>query len=189
MTWIYFPGFEQIKGLYNQGTEYGKTMGNQLKSAGNTLKNNINQGSGTSKTKDGKIFYALNGGFETEVYYDFTDQEWKMVVVNGNFEAGGGYGMEWTWNTQVGPVPVLAQLELGASAVVHFDAAVNRQVMDNDYLTQLSIYAYLQAFGGIGFDYAVVALKLGLFGQIGLDAQLKWLNAIGRTRSSAMTSA
>ena len=176
----YFPGFEQIKGLYNQGTEYGKTMGNQLKSAGNTLKNNINQGSGTSKTKDGKIFYALNGGFETEVYYDFTDQEWKMVVVNGNFEAGGGYGMEWTWNTQVGPVPVLAQLELGASAVVHFDAAVNRQVMDNDYLTQLSIYAYLQAFGGIGFDYAVVALKLGLFGQIGLDAQLKWLNAIGQ---------
>lgn len=176
----YFPGFEQIKGLYNQGTEYGKTMGNQLKSAGNTLKNNINQGSGTSKTKDGKIFYALNGGFETEVYYDFTDQQWKMVVVNGNFEAGGGYGMEWTWNTQVGPVPVLAQLELGASAVVHFDAAVNRQVMDNDYLTQLSIYAYLQAFGGIGFDYAVVALKLGLFGQIGLDAQLKWLNAIGQ---------
>ena len=52
--------------------------------------------------------------------------------------------------------------------------------MDNDYLTQLSIYAYLQAFGGIGFDYAVIALKLGLFGQIGLDAQLKWLNAIGQ---------
>ena len=174
----YFPGLEQIKGLYNQGLGYGKTMGNQLKSAANILKNNVNQGSGKSQTQDGKVFYALNGGFETEVYYDFTDECWKMVVVNGNFEAGGGYGMEWTWNTQVGPVPVLAQLELGASAIVHFDAAVNRQVMDNDYLTQLSIYAYLQAFGGIGFDYAVIALKLGLFGQIGLDAQLKWLNAI-----------
>lgn len=176
----YFPGFEQIKGLYNQGAEYGKTMGSQLKSAANILKNNVNQGGGKSQTQDGKIFYALNGGFETEVYYDFTDQQWKMVVVNGNFEAGGGYGMEWTWNTQVGPVPVLAQLELGASAIVHFDAAVNRQVMDNDYLTQLSIYAYFQAFGGIGFDYAVVALKLGLFGRVGLDAQLKWLNAIGQ---------
>ena len=86
-----------------------------------------------------------------------------MVVVNGNFEAGGGYGMEWTWNYQVGPVPMLVQLELGASAAMHFDAAVNRQVMDNDYLTQLSIYAYFQAFGGIGFDYAVIALKLGLY--------------------------
>lgn len=176
----YFPGFEQIKGLFSQGAGYGKTMVNQLASAGKILGSNIKQGGGTSKTKDGKTFYALNGGFETEVYYDFTDQCWKMVVVTGNFEAGGGYGMEWTWNTQVGPVPVLAQLELGASAIVHFGAAVNRQVMDNDYLTQLSIYAYLQAFGGIGFDYAVIALKLGLFGQIGLDAQLKWLNAIGQ---------
>lgn len=177
----YFPGLEQIKGLYSQGAEYGKTMGDQIGSAAKELGSNIAQGSGKKKSSDGKIFYALNGGFETEVYYDFTDQEWKMVVVSGNFEAGGGYGMEWTWNYQVGPVPVLVQLELGASAVVHFDAAVNRQVMDNDYLTQLSIYAYFQAFGGIGFDYAVIALKLGLFGRIGLDAQLRWLNAIGQS--------
>lgn len=176
----YFPGLEEIKGLYSQGAEYGKTVGGRIGSAAKILGSHISQGSGRSKFRDGKIFYALNGGFETEVYYDFTDQEWKMVVVNGNFEAGGGYGMEWTWNYQVGPVPMLVQLELGASAVMHFDAAVNRQVMDNDYLTQLSIYAYFQAFGGIGFDYAVIALKLGLFGRIGLDAQLKWLNAIGQ---------
>ena len=176
----YFPGLEEIKGLYSQGAEYGKTVGGRLGSAAKILGSHISQGSGRSKFRDGKIFYALNSGFETEVYYDFTDQEWKMVVVNGNFEAGGGYGMEWTWNYQVGPVPMLVQLELGASAVMHFDAAVNRQVMDNDYLTQLSIYAYFQAFGGIGFDYAVIALKLGLFGRIGLDAHLKWLNAIGQ---------
>ncbi len=176
----YFPGFEQIKGIKKQGAEYGKTMGNQLALAGKTLAANVRQGYGTSKTGDNKYHYALNGSFETEVYYDFTANEWRMVVLNGGFQVGGGMGHEWTWNTQVGPVPVLAQLELGGAAIIDFNAAVNRQVMDNDYLTQLYIYAYLQAFGGIGFDYAVIALKLGLFGQIGLDAQLEWLNAIGQ---------
>lgn len=175
----YVPGLEQIKGFSKHRGQYGNVVRDQLSSAGKILAGNMKQGSGTSKTRDGKTFYALNGAFETEVYYDFADKQWKMVVVTGGLQAGGGYGMEWTWNTQVGPVPMLAQLELGASGLVNFNAAVNHQVMDNDYLTQLRIYAYLQAFGGIGFDYAVIALKLGLFGRIGLDAQLRWLDAIG----------
>ena len=154
-------------------------MRDQLSSAGKILAGNMKQGSGTSKTRDGKTFYALNGAFETEVYYYFADKQWKMVVVTwrtpGRRRLWHGVDLEHTG----APFPMLAQLELGASGLVNFNAAVNHQVMDNYYLTQLRIYAYLQAFGGIGFDYAVIALKLGLFGRIGLDAQLRWLDAIG----------
>ncbi|MBE5056856.1 S-layer homology domain-containing protein [Pseudoflavonifractor sp. DSM 107456] len=171
------PGLEQIKGLYRQGLAYGKTMANQVKMAAKILEANIKQGGGTSKTGDRKTYYALNGGFETEVYFDFTANRWKMVVMNGGLQAGGGMGYEWTWNTQAGPVPLLAQLELGASAIVDFNAAVDNVAKDTDYLTQFYIYSYMQAFGGFGFDYAVIALKLGMFGQISMNAQLQWLNS------------
>lgn len=171
------PGLEQIKGLRQQGAEYGKTVANQMLMASKILQANIKQGGGTSKTGDRKIYYALNGGFETEVYFDFTANRWKMVVMNGGLQAGGGVGYEWTWNTQAGPVPLLAQLELGASAIVDFNAAVDNVAKGTDYLTQLYIYSYMQAFGGLGFDYAVIALKLGMFGQIAMNAQLQWLNS------------
>ena len=35
-----------------------------------------------------------------------------------------------------------------------------------DFLTNLRINAYVEAFGGVGFDYSVVALKIGLFGSL-----------------------
>lgn len=171
------PGLEQIKGLRRQGAEYGKTVANQMIMASKMLKSNIKQGGGTSKTGDRKTYYALNGGFETEVYFDFTANQWKMVVMSGGLQAGGGMGYEWTWNTQAGPVPLLAQLELGASTIVDFNAAVDNVAKGTDYLTQLYIYSYMQAFGGLGFDYAVIALKLGMFGQIAMNAQLQWLNS------------
>lgn len=174
----YFPGLEQIKGLYKQKAAYGGTMGTQLAYAGQMLASNVRQGSGTSKTGDKRISYALQGYFETEVYFDFADNEWKMVVLTGGFTAGGGGGYEWTWNTQVGPVPVFLQLEAGAAGAIEFQAALDHVKNGNDYLTELRLYAYLQAFGGIGFDYAVIALKIGLYGRVGLDATLRWLNAI-----------
>jgi len=43
-------------------------------------------------------------------------------------------------------------------------------------LTTLRINAYVHAFGGIGFDYSVVALKIGLFGNLGVDSQNKFLS-------------
>ena len=91
----YFPGLEQIKGLYKQGGEYGATMGNQVVYASKLLARNVRQGGGTNKTGDRKISYALQGCFETEVYYDFAANEWKMVILTGGFTAGGGMG----WGT------------------------------------------------------------------------------------------
>ena len=46
----------------------------------------------------------------------------------------------------------------------------------NNYLTTLRLYAYVRAFAGLGFDYSVVALKIGLFGQISFDGQFAFLD-------------
>ena len=157
---------------------YITSAADQIENASRILRNNRRQGSGTSKTGESLKKYALQGWFETEVSWNFEKQKWEFVILTGGFTAGGGMGYEWTWNMQVGPVPVFFQLEAGAAGALQFNAALweKGNARANDYLTELRLYAYLQAFGGIGFDYAIIALKLGLYGRVGLTAQLRWLN-------------
>jgi hypothetical protein len=133
-----------------------------------------------------KDFSFVFGGYmEAQVFYNFDREKWEVLVLNGGFNAGAGLDYTWNYNTLVGPIPVTAQLGVGASAEVIFKAAVQRgEIIKttydkdavNDYLTTLRIYAYFKAFAGVGFDYSVVALKIGLFGRISLDAQFAWLN-------------
>lgn len=173
------PDMDAIKSILGDGpSKYADSAGKMAEDASRILKNNMRQGSGTSKTGDHALKYALQGWFETEVSYNFETQKWDFIILTGGFTAGGGMGYEWTWNMQVGPVPLFFQLEAGASGAVQFNAALweKGNVRANDYLTELRLYAYLQAFGGIGFDYAIIALKLGLYGRVGLTAQLRWLN-------------
>ena len=87
-----------------------------------------------------------------------------MVVVTGSLDVGGGFGKTWCFNSFCGLVPVTAELGFGIALDVQFAAAVDRTVMMNDYLTQIQLNAFIRAFAGIGFDYAIMALKIGLFG-------------------------
>ena len=175
----YMPGLGDVKDMISSGlSSYGQTQKRMLTSAKNLLKNNIKQGGLTSVVDEGfGGEFSLSGWFETEVFYDFNAKAWKMQLVTGGLKAAGGFGYEWSSNFQVGPVPMFLELGVGMSAAVDFNAAVNNVEKVNDYLTQLEISAYLNAFGGFGFDYAVVALKLGIFGELSLTAQLRWLNA------------
>lgn len=175
----YTPGLSDIKEMAASGlTAYGQTQKDMLTSARNLLKSNIRQGglSSVAQSESG-MELSMSGYFETEVYFDFEEQIWKMQLVTGGFQAGGGYGYNWSSNFQVGPVPMFLELGAGVAGTVDFNAAVNHEENLNDYLTQLEINAYLNAFGGFGFDYAVVALKMGIFGEVSLTATMRWLNA------------
>ena len=189
----YMPGLEDVAGVISGGlVGYGQSAANELsQSAKDQLSNKAGQrtpvtpgsngqpstGSGNDKKGQMGANVSLSGYFETEVYYDFNAGEWKMQLVTGGFQAGGSFGYEWSSNFQVGPVPLFLEIGIGMSAKVDFNAAVNNVENLNDYLTQLQLQAYIEAFGGFGFDYAVVALKLGIFGELSLTAQLRWLNA------------
>jgi hypothetical protein len=46
----------------------------------------------------------------------------------------------------------------------------------NDFLTALRIKLYVKAFGGFGFDYSIIALKVGVFGEVDLAFSNEFLN-------------
>lgn len=156
--------------------------GTYLKDQKKTLaKNALNKTNGS-----GNISYSFGGYMEAEVRFNADKGKWEFNVLNGGFNAGGGYSYNWNYNTSVGGVPVTAQLTLGGTAEVTFKAAVQRgKYIEtqyhgadsiNTYLTTLRIYAYARAFAGLGFDLSVVALKIGLFGQISADVSFNYLN-------------
>ncbi|MEA4894191.1 MAG: S-layer homology domain-containing protein [Oscillospiraceae bacterium] len=145
------------------------------------------------KNGDGSVAYTLGGYMEAEVRYNNDNGKWEFNVLNGGFNAGGGYSYSWNYNTVVGGVPVTGQFTLGGTAEVVFKAAIQRgeavkakyesddedkykEYPANTYLTTLRLYAYMRAFAGLGFDYSVVALRIGLFGQVSVDASFDFLN-------------
>ena len=173
------PGFADLKNIASMGASgWATDAKNRTENAQKLLKNHA-----TTRNRENNISYMLKGGFETEIYYDYDAGAWKMVVVTGQLNVGGGFGMSWNFNSFCGPVPVTAQLAFGVALDVQFAAAVDRTQMANDYLTQVQLNAFIRAFGGIGFDHAILAMKIGLFGQLSFQGAVRFLNAIGEAQA------
>lgn len=149
---------------------------------------------------------ALGGYMEADIAYNSDSGKWECKPISGGFHVGGGVNYTWIFNSFVGVVPITASMTLGGTLEIRMDMqqgnyyevssgmdgltaadseeAFNAALADasyvdatgSDYLTNLRIYFYMRAFAGIGFDYSVVAFKIGVFGQLGLDLQYKWLN-------------
>ncbi len=149
---------------------------------------------------------ALGGYMEANISYNSATSKWECKPISGGFNVGAGVDYTWIFNSFVGIVPITASLTLGGALEIRmdmqqgnyyevssgmealqnandtaaFNAALEKASYDaatgNDYLTNLRIYFYMRAFAGIGFDYSVVAFKIGVFGQLNLDMQFEWLN-------------
>ena len=141
------------------------------------------------------LSFDLGGYMESEIVYNTTHKKWEIHVLNGGFHAGGGVSYSWQSNMVVGVVPVVISLTLGGTIEVSMDAqdgnytyylggvdtapnpdTVKVSMADTDFLTELRVYLYARIFAGIGFDISIVALKVGIFGQIDADMQFQWLN-------------
>ena len=129
--------------------------------------------------------FGVGGYMEVLIYYDFYNEKWQMAPLYGGFHADGGMQYMWAWNYTIGTVPFTVELKVGGIAEVSMDAISagyylyeGRDYADvaTEYLTQLRISMYLKLFAGVGFDYSVIAFKLGIFGMINLDMQFAWLN-------------
>ena len=141
------------------------------------------------KVSNTDLNLQLEGFYEAEIRYNTEKKEWEVFTVGGGFTAGVGVGFTFSVNAMAGPVPLTATFELGGAIQLDFRTAVRygQQGQDlawsdptatavNDFLTTLRINAYVHAFGGIGFDYSIVALKIGLFGNLDVDSQNKFLS-------------
>lgn len=167
--WDYSPGLSELLTLAGK-----KSVSDYLlKDATNVL-----NGKGVRN-----ISFDIGGYMESLVYYDVESASWKIQILSGGFNAGGGLSYTWSWNAVVGCIPFTASLAIGGTAEVSMDAITmsytndsGTLTMGNDYLTELRIYLYMYFFAGIGFDYSIIAFKLGIYGQIDVDMRFDFLN-------------
>ncbi len=118
----------------------------------------------------------LEGFYEAEIRYN--GEDWEVYTKGGGFSAGVGVEFGFDVNAFVGPVPVTGSFRVGGAVQLSFQTALRYDQGDepvNDFLTNLRLSAYVNAFGGFGFDFAIVALKIGLFGELGVDSQNQFL--------------
>lgn len=150
---------------------------------GNTIQENVKMTS-----RDMEFKYQLTGYYEAQIRYNLENQKWELYTTGGGFTAGVGVGIGFTANAMVGPVPVTGSFGIGGAIQLDFKTAVRYSQQGNniwsdpdatavnDYLTNLRIVAYVNAFGGVGFDFSVIALKIGLYGELSFDSQNKFLS-------------
>ncbi|MDD7302335.1 MAG: hypothetical protein PUG87_10375, partial [Eubacteriales bacterium] len=124
------------------------------------------------------IMLILEGWLNTEIRYNFDKGEWEVITTGGGFTAGGQLEYEKVFNAK--KIPITASFKVRGGIRVGFEAAVRyaeqlglewsdetaRAV--NDYLTALRINAYLEFFGGLGYDKGFTA-KIGVFGTIEIN--------------------
>jgi len=135
--------------------------------------------------------YQVGGYFSCHVYYNFDTGKWAIRPIGGGIRAGVSVEFSHVGTQLLGPVPVTYEIALGAAVRLEFDVHMLYEPVTvggieylwqddyasvTDYLTNLRIRAYIYAFGGLGFDLSVVALKIGVFGEITLENENKFLN-------------
>ncbi len=136
-----------------------------------------NQLAGDTKlAASGGLEYGLSitGYYEVEVRYDPSAGKWKMTTTGGGFDLGAMMGYSKNFNIDIEGIPLTAEFGLGAKLNLAFRAVrpANTGLQPvqaayvNDFFNSLQINMYVSAFGGLGFDYEIVALKIGVFGQI-----------------------
>lgn len=136
----------------------------------------------------------LEGYYEGQFYYDTDQHAWCFRAINGGFTAGAGVSFQANVNAWVGPIPITGSFGAGIALQLDYKAAtVYTDQQDaatlatwtdaarqsdsvNDYLTTLRINGYIDAFGGFGFDYTIIALKIGLFGRLAGDSTNRFLS-------------
>ena len=170
----YYPGMREITWFFSDEP-------NATQSYWDEYDRDLNDAQNGKASTD--IYYNITGYIESRLTYNWEKQYWDIKVLSGGFDAGGGIGFTQYFNTMVGPVPVTAELRGGGTVNISLDALTMDYLntageieSGTEFLTQLRIYFYVKFFGGIGWDYSVIALKIGLYGQISADLTTEWLN-------------
>ena len=132
--------------------------------------------------------FQLEGYYEAEIRFNRDTQKWEVFTKGGGFTTGVGIEFGFDVNAMAGPVPVTGSFELGGAMQLSFQAATRYSQQAGlewsdtsatavtDFLTTLRLRAYVEAFGGIGFDYSLIALKIGLFGKLDVNSENSFLS-------------
>ncbi|MDR3296353.1 MAG: hypothetical protein LBT26_11105, partial [Clostridiales Family XIII bacterium] len=118
-------------------------------------------------------YTTLKRGQAMDSHWDtWNSAKYELSTTSFGVTAGGAIGYHWYYNTMVGPVPVTAEIALGAAvqySLKHANAfTIQAAGLGSDVadLNVLKLAAFAKGFAGVGFDFSIVAVKIGLFGEI-----------------------
>ncbi|WP_066507521.1 S-layer homology domain-containing protein [Abyssisolibacter fermentans] len=170
------PGLTDLISM--QKGEYLKNAREKMNEAKEKMKDG-KRNSNTEKTFGGGAY------IECEISYNTKAKKWDLSILKSDTFIGIGCAYVTDYNAKVGPVPVTGQFKTGLSGEIGLKTIISKYNEEDirNYITELRIYLYVKAFGGIGFDYSVLALKIGVFGQVSVDGQFLFLNNKNQKRN------
>lgn len=126
------------------------------------------------QNKGGSLNVNVGGFLMGDIKY--LNGEWTLIVTGGGIYGGVEGSYKFSQTQFVGPIPVCYGVEFkaGAELTVALERSrvagnVNGKNFDQMFDVYLKLYGNIYAYGGVGFDLAFIAARIGLFGQIGLD--------------------
>ncbi|MBQ9457407.1 MAG: InlB B-repeat-containing protein [Bacilli bacterium] len=116
---------------------------------------------------DGELEFNFYGTIVLDARIGVTDGKWNITFRGGNVGTNVKGKYEWGQTFFCGPVPAFISFEVGfhADLEVSFGNKDSARAM----LLDASLGVSMEAFAGLGFDLSLVALQLGIYGQIGAD--------------------
>ena len=125
----------------------------------------------------------VRGFVQGTMKYNPSTERWNAEFDGGGLAISGSAGYVWNGNSMVGPVPFTYSIGAGADLEVALEfspmseeAEEDGQSIYTDFLSTVKFVAWAKAFAGIGFDWTIIAAKLGVFGNLAAGINVKTLN-------------
>ena len=115
----------------------------------------------------GSMQFNFYGTIILEVRADVLNGEWDIMFRGGNVGTNIKGKYEWGQTFMCGPYPAFISFETGFHA--DLEVAFGNKGAVRAMLLDAALGVSIEAFAGLGFDLSLVALQLGIYGQIGAD--------------------
>lgn len=126
---------------------------------------------------------SITGYVEGTATYDPVSKEWKNEFDGGGLVVAGSAGYVWSGNSVVGVVPFTYSIGAGADLEVALEfSPMSEEKQEGganiytDFLSTVKFVVWAKAFAGVGFDFDIIAAKIGIFGQMDAGINVKTLN-------------
>jgi len=169
---IFVAGDESIDYNFMPGYSDMKEMskGEYLKKSREEMEKSKKGTSGYTKSYGGGAY------MECEIRYDTEQYVWRILLLKSDMYVGGGITYYSTYNGWVSFVPVTATFKTGMTGEIGLKTIYDGSSGTRAYITELRPYFFTYGFAGAGFDYEIVALKIGPYGIISHDQRYLWYN-------------
>lgn len=152
--------------IYEDAQKFEKELKEMAKDDKKKKKDNDSNG-------EASLDFNFYGTIIIDATWDSSRGRWNMNFSGGNVGTNVAGKYEWGQNFLCGPVPINVSFEAGFNADLELAFASKDQAraMLLDALLGVSV----EAFAGLGFDLSLVALKFGIFGEIGANVNFLYL--------------